>query len=104
MLKDLTIFQDSANLENSIIVDNSMYCYAKQLSNGIKLKSWYGVESDDEELRKLQEEIEKWHNGVDILKPQKLLSSELLRCVSEGMSKIESFKKVVQLFGSKLQN
>lgn len=102
MLKDLLVFEDS-DLENSIIVDNSMYCYAKQLSNGIKMKSWYGVESDDEELRKLQEEIERWQSGVDILKPQRTLSEELMTCLSEGIDKADAFKKVVSHFGSKIQ-
>lgn len=72
MLKDLQIFEGST-LDNCIIVDNSLYSFGKYLNNGIKIKSWYGLESDDEELRKLHEEIDKWKNGVDVLKPQNSL-------------------------------
>jgi TFIIF-interacting CTD phosphatase-like protein len=48
-IKNLDIF-DEAKIENCLIVDNSMYCFAKEMKRGIKIKSWYGKERDDKEL------------------------------------------------------
>jgi len=48
-IKDLRIFSDR-KLENMVIVDNSMYSFANQLSNGILITSFFYDKSDMELL------------------------------------------------------
>ena len=79
-----------------------MYCYAKELDNGIKIKSWYGKETDDEELRKLQSELEKWSKGVDILKNHKSLIETLLQALENRENKIDGLARIVSNFGVKI--
>lgn len=76
-VKNLNIFK-GVNLDNCLIVDNSMYCYSKEMKNGMKIKSWFGKEREDEELRKLQEELVNWSKGVDILKHQRKMLEILM--------------------------
>ncbi len=45
-LKDLRIFNRS--LEQLVIVDNSIYCFANQLSNGVLINSFYNDKNDNE--------------------------------------------------------
>ena len=46
-IKDLRIFKNRY-LENIIIIDNSLYSFANQLSNGILISSYYYNKSDKE--------------------------------------------------------
>jgi len=48
-IKDLRLFPN-INLNKTIIVDNSMYAFKNQLSNGILINSYYGDENDNELL------------------------------------------------------
>jgi len=48
-IKDLRIF-NNINLEKTLIVDNSMYAFQNQLSNGVLINSFYGDPSDSELL------------------------------------------------------
>jgi Dullard-like phosphatase family protein len=50
-MKDLRIF--NRNLENLIMVDNSIYCFANQLSNGVLINSFYN-DKNDNQLSNLQ--------------------------------------------------
>jgi Dullard-like phosphatase family protein len=47
-IKDLRIFKNR-NLQNIILVDNSMYSFANQISNGVLINSFYH-DKDDREL------------------------------------------------------
>lgn len=100
LIKNLKIFKGSS-LENSLIVDNSMYCYAKEMKNGLKIKSWYGKEIDDDELRKLKRVLENWSKGVDVLKDHRNLIECLVDCLEDGVEKIDALKKVVKMFGTR---
>jgi len=46
-VKDLAIFQN-LNLERTMIIDNSLYSFANQLSNGILITSFYNNKNDYE--------------------------------------------------------
>jgi len=46
-LKDLRIF-NNRKLENMLIIDNSLYSFSNQLSNGILISSFYNNENDRE--------------------------------------------------------
>ena len=46
-IKDISIFD---KIENVIIVDNSLYSFMNQISNGILINSFYGDKSDMELL------------------------------------------------------
>jgi len=46
-IKDLRIF-NNRNLENMLIIDNSLYSFSSQLSNGILISSFYNNENDRE--------------------------------------------------------
>lgn len=45
-LKDLRIF-GNRNIRKMVIVDNSIVCFAKQLSNGIYVPSYFGQSGDN---------------------------------------------------------
>lgn len=49
-LKDLRIFKDLVNMERIVIVDNSIYSFANQLSNGILINSFFNDKEDIELL------------------------------------------------------
>lgn len=54
-IKDLRIFANR-KLEDIIIVDNSAYCFAYQIENGVPIISWFD-DTNDRELYKLIEYI-----------------------------------------------
>jgi Dullard-like phosphatase family protein len=45
-IKDLSIF-DNRKMEDIVIVDNSIFCFANNISNGILISSFYNDENDD---------------------------------------------------------
>lgn len=47
-IKDLRIFKNSIKYENVVIVDNSMYSFANQLSNGILINSFFNDKTDND--------------------------------------------------------
>lgn len=47
-IKDMRIFKDIVKMEKIVIVDNSIYSFANQLSNGILINSFYNDRSDAE--------------------------------------------------------
>ena len=49
-IKDLRIFEDYLNLSDIVIIDNSLYSFCNQLSNGILINSYYSNEIDNELL------------------------------------------------------
>ncbi len=63
-IKDLRIFNRS--LENLIIVDNSIYSFSNQLSNGVLINSFYN-DKGDKELMNVQNYLYKYlYNATDI--------------------------------------
>ena len=44
-IKDLKIFQNR-NLKDIVIVDNSVFCFSNQLSNGILISSFFNDQND----------------------------------------------------------
>jgi Dullard-like phosphatase family protein len=64
-IKDISIFQ---NMENVIIVDNSLYSFMNQISNGILINSFYGDKSDMELLNVLNYLIGFLSNAQDVRK------------------------------------
>jgi len=57
-IKDLRIFKNR-NLQNMILVDNSMYSFANQISNGILINSFYH-DKDDRELLNLHSYLKNY--------------------------------------------
>jgi len=47
-IKDLRIFEPSRKQSNIVIVDNSLYSFTNQLSNGVLINSFYNDRSDKE--------------------------------------------------------
>jgi Dullard-like phosphatase family protein len=63
-IKDLRILANR-NLDSVVIVDNSAYCFAYQLENGIPIISWFD-DGNDRELYKLVEYIRILAQATDI--------------------------------------
>ena len=63
-IKDLRIFANR-RVEDIVIVDNSAYCFAYQLENGIPIISWFD-DYNDRELQKLVEYIKILAHVPDI--------------------------------------
>jgi Dullard-like phosphatase family protein len=63
-IKDLRIFVNR-RVEDIVIVDNSAYCFAYQLENGIPIISWFD-DYNDRELQKLVEYIKILAHVPDI--------------------------------------
>jgi len=68
-IKDLRIF-NNRRLENIIMIDNSLYSFSNQLSNGILISSFYNNENDKEllNLMKYLNNIQLQGNFIEINK------------------------------------
>ena len=64
-IKDLRIFKNR-NQENIIILDNSMYSFGNQLSNGILINSFYNDKSDKELNNALAYVVNYLHKAQDV--------------------------------------
>ena len=64
-IKDLRIFNSWKNMENIIIVDNSLFSFANQLNNGILITSFFD-DKDDTFLSNIKDYLEYIKNEKDV--------------------------------------
>ncbi len=85
-IKDLRIL--NRKLEDMVIVDNSLYAFANQLSNGILINSFYD-DQEDTELSNLLSYLQQYiHNAPDVRCVNESIFS--FRTILEGLSKFQS--------------
>jgi CTD small phosphatase-like protein 2 len=77
-VKDLRIFEEHRSLSNIVILDNNLYSFANQLSNGILINSFY-QEAEDKELMNLEMYIHEY-----------LAKCEDIKFVNEQVFKFEN--------------
>ena len=63
-IKDLRVITNR-NIEDMVIVDNSAYCFAYQLENGIPIVSWYN-DTEDTELINLTQYLSTITDSKDV--------------------------------------
>jgi len=85
-VKDLRIFEEERSLNNIVILDNNLYCFANQLSNGILINSFY-QEAEDQELMNLECYIHEY-----------LAKCEDIKFVNEQVFKFENTLDNFRLF------
>ena len=83
-VKDLSIFADR-NMEDMVIVDNSIISFAFNLNNGIPIKAFVG-ESNDDELLYMVTYLEQLFGANDMKKMLKATfrMEELSKSFSKG--------------------
>jgi len=64
-IKNLDIFLYGRSLQDIVMVDNIPFCYARHMSNGIPIKSYYG-EKEDTELLSLLSYLKSIHKTEDM--------------------------------------
>ena len=69
-IKDLRIFTEHKNMEDIIIVDNSLYSFANQLNNGILITSFFN-DKNDSFLNNMRDYLEYIKDEKDIRKINK---------------------------------
>jgi Dullard-like phosphatase family protein len=85
-VKDLRIFEEKRSLNNIVILDNNLYSFANQLSNGILINSFY-QEAEDQELMNLEMYIHEY-----------LAKCEDIKFVNEQVFKFENTLDNLRLF------
>ena len=63
-IKDLRVITNRA-LENMVLIDNSAYCFAYQLENGVPIVSWYN-DNEDTELMELTHYLSSIETAKDV--------------------------------------